>query len=284
MCKKVLLLVLGLAFCLGSAAQAFDIILISDSSAPGTDPGGDHCDDPLVAFLQGLGYTVDTSGMGKAYREGNNPFDGGAKEAALNSADLVIVSRRTSSGSYDNDRKDWNELANPLLLMSAYLTRGETSSDRWGWTTGGSGDVSKTETDALVGNIVPFTMFDWTLAPAGQSPKGPYLPNVAGGETVAGDVMATYDGKPWWIDIPSGTDLQAMNAPVGGGRDYGVTGDRRMFMGAWGYDTPGTYEWGDYMTDQYKAMMALTVHELIPEPATIALLGLGGLALLRKRR
>jgi len=284
MMKRLITLVLALAFCLtGSGYAAYDIILISDSLAPGVE-GTDHCDDPLVAFLEGLGYTVDTSGMDQAYREGNHPFDDPAKVAALNSAGMVIVTRRTNSGSYDNDRKLWNELENPVVLMGGYLTRGEISGKRWGWTTGGSGDVAnKAETDADFGvsDLLSNTMFDWSGAPDAQSPKGPYLPNVAGGEVAAGAVIATFDGRPWLIDIPAGTDLDALNGTTD---KYGVTGDRRVFLGAWGYDTPGTYAWGDFMTIQYKALVAEVVHEVIPEPATIALLGLGGLVLLRRKR
>ena len=280
---KRLILVLAIAFCLSGPAYAtYDIILISDSLAPGVE-GSDHCDDPLVAFLEGLGYTVDTSGMDKAYREGEHPFEDEAKLAALNSAGMVIVTRRTSSGGYDNDRKLWNELENPLVLNSAYLTRGG-GNNKWGWTTGGSGNVAnKAETDADFGasELLPNTMFDWTEAPEGQSPKGPYLPNVAGDEAVAGVVEAMFDGRPWLIDIPAGTDLDALN---GTDAKYGVTGDRRVFLGTWGYDSPGTYAWGDFMTVQYRALLAEVVHETIPEPATVALLALGGLALLRRKR
>jgi hypothetical protein len=268
-----------------SASAYDDILLISDSLAPGDDPTGDHCDDALVAFLQDIGYSVDTSGMNKAYQEGNNPFADPAKVNTLKGVGLVLVSRRTNSGAYDNDRKNWNELANPLILCSAYLTRGETSSKRWGWTTGGSGDVAdKTTTDMEwdppAHPFVPHTMFDWTGA-GGQSPKGPYLPIVSGGETVAGTILGTFDDQPWLVDIDAGTDLDAINNTSA---KYGVTGDNRVFMGAWGYDTPGTYEWGDFMTIEYKALLSQVIREKIPEPMTLTLLGLGGLALVRRRK
>jgi hypothetical protein len=271
-----------------------DILLISDCQEPGV-AGGDHNDDALVAFLQDLGYSVDTSGMNGAYKEGNAPFSDTAKVNTLKGVGLVLVSRRTNSGAYDNDRKSWNELANPLILNSAYLTRGETSSKRWGWTTGGSSNADGTETEidwtAPVHPFTPHTVYDWSAAPTpGQSPKGPYLPIVAGGEGVAGDILAEFDGRPWLVDIQAGTDLDALNSTSD---KYGVTGDNRVFMGVWGYDdgTAGTNgpggtpsEWGDYLTLEYKAILSETIRQKIPEPMTLSLLGLGGLALIRRKR
>ena len=279
-------LCLAAAFCLTGSAAAYDIILISDSLAPGV-AGNDHCDDTLVAFLEGLGYTVDTSGMDKAYREGENPFDDPAKVAALNDAGMVIVSRRTDSGSYDSDRKNWNELNNPLLLMSGYLTRGEGSGGRWGWTTGGSEDASLTETDVKLFGLGPVeSFFDWSGAPTpGQAPKGVYLPLKDGSSEfdAAATVFATFDDYAMMALIPEGTDLDALNGTTD---KYGVVGAPRGFMGQWGYDDPALYGFDSFITDGYKNAMAAMVATLIPEPATIALLGLGGLALLgvRKKR
>jgi hypothetical protein len=137
--------------------------------------------------------------------------------------------------------------------------------------------------------FIPHTVYDWTGSPGGQSPKGPYLPNVAGGEIVAGTILAEFVDRPWMIDIPKGTDLDAVTGLSG----KGVTGDNRVFLGAWGYDdgTGGTNgpggtpaEWGDYMTIEYKAILSETIRQKIPEPMTLTLLGLGGLALVRRRK
>lgn len=294
MMKRLITLILAVVFCLtGSAYAGYDIILISDCNPPDV-ADGDHEDDALVDWLVSLGYTVDTSGMGKAYREGENPFEDPDKVSALNSAGIVLVSRRTSSGSYDNDRKDWNELANPLILMSGYLTRGG-GDKRWGWTTGGSEDASKTATDVeLFGVISVDSFFDWSDAPTpGEAPKGVYLPKNDGTSEFddAAIVVATLDDHDMLVLIPEGTDFDALN----GTEDmYGVAAEPRGFLGHWGYDSDLNYgegdprnrraNWGDFLTDGYKEALAGMIVALIPEPATIALLGLGGLFLLRIRK
>ena len=265
MCRKLMSWVFVLAFCLAGSTEAATILLISDCDLPGGT--GDYHDDSLVAFLESLGHAVDTSGMNDAYREGQNPFSDPAKVAALENADLVVVSRRTSSGSYDNDRTNWNTLEKPLLLMSGYLTRGG-GDNRWHWSPGGSGNASLTETDIVIeagqeghpfltGLTGPIVAFDWSTSPGGQCPKGVYLPN---DDFVAGTILiGRFDGRPMLADIPKGTVF-----------DNGdVAGERRAFLCHWGYDTDtdgpgGTFsEFEHYITEDYKTLLANVVNEMM---------------------
>jgi hypothetical protein len=294
MMKRIITLIVLVVFCLTGSAYSADIILISEAEAPGSTEEGTHEDDALVAWIESLGFTVDTSGMGGAYMEGENPFDDAAKVEALETAGLVMFSRRSNSGNYDNDRKSWNAIESPLLLMSGYLVRGEGSGKRWGWTTGGAGDASMTETDIELFGITVETFFDWSEAPTpGEAPKSVYLPNKDGSSEFSPDavVFGTFDDRAMMVLMDPGIDFDALNGTTD---KYGVAGGHRGLMAHWGYDFDLNYgegdprnrraSWDDFITDGYKAALEDMIVELIPEPATIALLGLGGLVLLRRRR
>ena len=90
---------------------------------------------------------------------------------------------------------------------------------------------------------------------------------------------------PILVYIPKGADFEAHNSngdplnPI-----YGYAGADRGYLGIWSYDGSADYYWGMDLTSCYKALFARVVFDLIPEPATIALLGLGGLSLLRRKR
>lgn len=280
MCKKlthISSLALILALLLMSSAHGYTIVVVSDCYVPGVEPDDNHEDDSLVAFLQGLGYTVDTDGMrqespmgGSNYGEGGtSPWAAGNenKLAHLRGADLVIVTRRTNSGNFDGDRMGWNTLETPLLLMSGYLTRGG-GYNRWHWTSGGSGNAGAAISDIVIeagqedhpflaGLTGPVTAFDWSTAPTpGQCPNGVFLPNdtFVDGATLIG----TYDGKPMLADIPKGTEFANGN----------VAGERRAFMGHWGYDLDGPYGFDSFITADYETLLTNIVSVLTtPKPA-----------------
>ena len=284
---------LGALAVAAAPAQAGTILLVSDSEVPG-GAGTDHYDDNLVTFLQSLGHTVDTSGMNMQMREGENPFTTPAKLAALQNADLVLFSRQTTSGYYNDDRKGWNELGTPLILMSGHMVR----DNRWGWVDGAGGDATRTVTDLVVqsgqaghaflsGLTGPVGLFDWSTVPNGdnRAPKGVFLADTS--TSRAGTLIGTFDGRDMLVDIASGTDLDALNGTT---NYFGTTGARRAFFADWGYDvTLGApfnrqAQFDDFVTADYKTVLTNMVNTLIPEPATLALLGLGGLMTLIRRR
>jgi len=272
-------------------ARAETVLVVSDVDP--TDPAG--YDASLVTWLEGLGYTVDTDGMNGNYKEGNSPWAAGneAKLQRLLDADLVIVSRKTSSGSYDNDRAGWNTLATPLILMSGYLTRG-ASQTKWYWANVDSGDAGKAVTDLVVeagqtghswlagvtlDGADSFAGFDWS--PLAEAPKAVYLPNTGATWADGATVLATYDGRDILVDIPAGAEM--INGDIAGAR--------RGFLGQWGYDLnidvgagSRKAQFEDFLTDDYKTVLSNMIAEMVPEPGTIALLGFGGLAALLRRK
>jgi len=127
---------------------------------------------------------------------------------------------------------------------------------------GGSGDATLTEDSIVVesgqeghvfvaGLTSPIDVFDWPGDPP-TAPKGVYLPNTGGAS--AGTVIGKFDGRDALIDILAGADLDALNGTTD---KYGVTTARRAFLGHWGYDTPGTYDFDDFVTAGGAALMAL---------------------------
>jgi hypothetical protein len=275
--KQLACLALVLAVASGPVSAA-TIMLISDQA-----PSGSR-DTPFVAWLQSLGHTVDTSGMSGAYKEATAPFANATKVAALQAADLIIVSRMTNSGDYDNDRTAWNTLDVPLMLIGGYLTRGGTD-NRWHWTNGGSGDTNKAVTNIVVasgqgghpflaGLTDPITAFDWSAAPGGIAPKVVYLPNVGSSLPAGATLVGTYDSRAMVLDIPAGSTLFNGN----------VTTAERAMLGHWGYDNGTGDDWGDYITADYKTLLSNMINTMVPEPATLVLLGLGAAATLIRRK
>lgn len=141
--KRMAFLVLALAFCLSPMARAANIIWVSES----IDVNGDGTPDDAawIPWLQGLGYTVDV-------QRGNWTALDNAKIATLNAADLVIISRCTSSGNYNNDATEisqWSGIKAPILNLSAYFAR----NSRWFWVNSGA-------TTQLVGPLMEVVVPD----------------------------------------------------------------------------------------------------------------------------
>jgi len=122
MSKNLFCLVLLLAFCMVSPVQAANIIWVSGFFDDNAD--GEPDDQAWVAMLEAQGYTVD-------YTPGWEDLDDD-KIAALNDADLIIISRNSNSGDYDDDATEisqWNSITTPIIQSSTHLIR----SSRWLW-------------------------------------------------------------------------------------------------------------------------------------------------------
>lgn len=123
MSRKIIFLMVLLALCLGSAAQAANIIFVTGTRD--IDGDGVQDDTKWVEWLESLGHTVDL-------QLDNWTTLNETKIAALEEADLIIFSRGSSSGNYNTDTAEvtqWNAITTPILLMNAYVVR----SSRWFW-------------------------------------------------------------------------------------------------------------------------------------------------------
>jgi len=267
-----LALVIGLAFSVG--AQAGVILIVSDDTYTHTRSGtGVEAD--FASFLTGLGHTVHTSGPGQ-YKEGNDGSAGAATFVADNMVDLVIVSRTTNSGAYDegNNGTGWNAIDVPLILMGPHLSR----NSRWKWVDNGSANTDPVETIKIVEAGDPFVTGltdSYTVAGAKVTSNG-----ALGAGTNGTLIATTQTDRALIVRWDAGTEFYA-----GSGQTPIAT--RVLLGGIPCHEThpnPGVEQTFDHYSDNGKALIAQVVAVTIPEPMTIALLGFGGLALLRKKR
>jgi hypothetical protein len=267
--KRMIILALVIGFALSSASQAGVILLVSDDTYAHSRSGtGSEAD--FAAFLTGLGHTVHTSGPGQ-YKESNEGAAGAAVFAASNLVDLVIVSRSTNSGAYNNGA-GWNGIDVPLILMGPHLSR----SSRWKWVDNGSANTDPQATISIVAPADPFVV---GLGDSYTAADGRATTNGALGAGTNGTAIANaLDGRALLARWEAGTEFYA-----GSGQIPSAT---RVLLGGIPIhedhgSIPMTF---DHYTDNGKAIIAQTVNTLIPEPTTIALLGFGGLAMLRRKR
>ena len=124
MCRKLLFLVVAAGFCLISSARAATIVWVSDNKTPAA---GVAADQAWVDLLTAQGYTVDLN-----FRSQQARTLDATKIAALNAADLIIISRDTNSGDYASNATEvtqWNSITAPVLMQVAQIAQ----KSRWLW-------------------------------------------------------------------------------------------------------------------------------------------------------
>ncbi|MHC4702723.1 MAG: PA14 domain-containing protein [Planctomycetota bacterium] len=128
MSKKLVLMALATALCLLSTGRAATIIWVSDNYDELADGVPD--DAGFVELLESTGHTIDNT-PGSAFGNGYWRTLDADKIATLNAADLIVYSRSSDSGNYDDDDEinQWNSITTPMILMSPYQAR----SSRWLW-------------------------------------------------------------------------------------------------------------------------------------------------------
>jgi hypothetical protein len=85
-------------------------------------------------------------------------------------------------------------------------------------------------------------------------------------------------GEPWWTDAPLLLGANLSGYPAGSGWLIGAMDDIAIWGGTGQYIDPA------YIQDLYNGVYTPATVPTIPEPMTLSLLGLGGLALRRRRK
>jgi len=162
------------------------------------DDNGDGAVDDLewVDILEAEGYAVDNS---ESYVDLDD-----AKIAALNAADLIIVSRNSNSGDYDDGDEiaQWNAITTPIINSSTHIVR----SSRWKFF----------DSTSLL-NLAPATMVlaDGTEVSGINEAVGPtsFIDAAPGN----GTVLATGDGLPWIVEWEAGVEYYDGAGQIAGG-------------------------------------------------------------------
>ena len=221
--------------------------------------------DEWKTFLEGNGHTVTNM-------TGMDTLDPG-KIDAMNASDLVIVSRDTNSGGYDDapEPTQWNGLTVPLIQTSSYLIR----SSRWLWVNS-TGNPAMSDTDNML-IVESHPIFK------GVGSAGDEIALFAGSSNITdstdggnGQVLGTHtDGRLWivyWeaeVEFYSGAG-QSGAAPrmwfgAAGNEDSGLKGGmnltedgQKVFLNAIAFLTGGIL--GPVATDPSPAVEAVDVY------------------------
>jgi len=220
-----------------------DIIWVSGFYDDNADGAPD--DQEWIGILEAAGYKVD-------YTPGWEELDD-AKIAALEAADLIIVSRNSNSGDFDDGDEvaQWNAVTTPIILSSTHIVR----SSRWKW-------VDSTS----ILNLAPAMMdlADGSQIPGMNAEVGPssFIDAVIGN----GTVLSTGDGLPWIFEFEAGVEYYDGAGEIAGG-------PRVFFTAGTQEDTAADPMIGRgemNLTAEGLALFMDTVDRLINPPPTVA--------------
>jgi len=211
MCRRLIYFVLLLALVISSSVGAKTIIWVSDNKTPA---GGVAADQGWVDLLVAQGYTVDLSFRNQEGRTLN-----ATKIAALNAADLIIISRDTDSGNYDDGEEptQWNSITKPILMQIAHIAR----NNRWRWlNTDGTNDSLPPAMEAVELNHYVFTGV--TLGANNQvvnilttNSSFANTTNAGNGKLIA---RRADNGQAWIVEWEAGQEFYAGSGQTAGGQ------------------------------------------------------------------
>jgi len=276
MCRRILALIVVLAFCLSLPANAaVNIIWVSEALDVNAD--GIPDDQGWVDLLTAEGYAVNV-------QRGYWTTLDADKMNALNAADLVIVSRSSSSGNYDDGTEptQWNSITTQTIVLNAYIAR----NNRWKWMN--SGTATSNSGSPLLEALIPgHPIFSGVTLDASNQVQAldatvgtgntSFISPAAAGN---GSLIAKAAGADlaWIVEWQAGVEFY-----TGAGQ---IAGGPRMLFAAGTQEVGATPQGAYNLTAEGQKIFlnAVNYMYLIPEPATAALLGLGGLALLWRRK
>ncbi len=207
----------------GVAAPVANITWMTEDAD--RDANGVPDDQGFIDLLTDAGYLLDVQPDRWKALEDLGANDANDYVAELNAADLVIISRTTNSGDYDdgNEPTLWNGVTSPVLQMSAYLPR----SSRWRWIN--STSISNQEAPIMI--VVDAN--HPVLAGVAVDPDGLVFPldgSVGSGQTSFlatadagnGSVIATtLAGDLWVVEWAAGAEFYEGSGQVAGGTATG---------------------------------------------------------------
>ena len=268
MLKRFIPMVLVLAFSLTLPVNAtYNIIWVSEDIDRDSD--GVMDDQGWVDLLTAQGYSVDVQ---RNYWQALDE----EKINTLNSADLVIVSSSCDSGNYINgdEISQWNSITAPMILSSTTLAE----NNNWNWidSTTLIDDMGAPLMDIVDGSHPIFAnlLID-VLDESVGSGNTTFLDTIDVGNGTLIATAAEIDAA-WIAEWQQGTEY------FDGAGQY--AGGHRMFFVAGTQGSEGSPQGAYNLTPQGELIFLSSVAYMIPEPATIVLLGLGGLVLLQRRK
>jgi len=237
------------------------IIWVSD----GYDDLGDGASDDLawVDLLEGAGYSVDyqINAVGDGYWRTLDDD----KIAALNAADLIVVSRNSNSGDYASDATEvaqWNGITTPLILSSTHIIR----SSRWKWV---DSTTIPTLDAPMIATVPDSPLFDGValdpnnMVMAMDGTVGPisFITADAGNGTLIAE-PADSPGSAWIITWDAGVEFYPGSGEIAGGP--------RMFFAAGTQETAGVVGRGEMnlTPDGVKIFLNAVKYMMTPKDVT----------------
>jgi len=189
------------AFCLTLPVNAANIVVVTGTRD--IDADGIQDDQGLFDFLVAEGHDVDVQIDNWVELDAD-------KIAALDAADLIIVTRATNSGGYDDgdEPTQWNAIDTPLIQMNSYLVR----SSRWLWVD--SKSILKIDFPIMQAVLTNHPLFggvevdadNVVMAIDGTVGMGQVsfvdAPDLGSGTLIA----QTIDGVPWIVEWEAGVE------------------------------------------------------------------------------